>query len=222
MKSRLRAKRCTSYASSSLNLDGDTAADRIQPRAANTSDNSSVRSEKCSLSDGFPPKSSAPAIHTMQMMCETCLLNDTHVSVMWQAAIFTCYFTAAFITSFFLIIMPTHMLTAWAECYHLVVQCCTMFNFFFANSTHLIENTMWCIQKKTHTHTHTHARTYIRFTNPTSVKWQLRMKQVKIKTSQKSEWHNKYIRHDTRITECSTVQYNLQQSDSNNSQIINI
>jgi len=81
--------------------------------------------------------------------------------------------------------MPTDVLNALAECYHLVVQCCnicSMFNCFFAKSAHLTENTMWY----THTHTHTHKHTHICFTNPTTVDWQLNMKKVKIKTSQKS------------------------------------
>jgi len=67
------------------------------------------------------------------------------------------------------------------------------------------EFSLWFILLYTHTHTHTH--THKRFTNATCVNWQLNMTQVKIKKSHKREWHNKYNRHDTRVKECSTIQF---------------
>ena len=163
MKSRLCAKRCTSYASSSLNLDGDTAADRIQPRAAKASDISSVRSEKCSLSDGFPPRSSAPAINITQMMCETCLLTyramrQTHMSVSWQAAIFTCYFTPSSITSFFF----NYYANRCVKCISRVLPSGgAMLQYMFHVQLFLCQK---CTPHRehyvVHTHTHTHTQTH--------------------------------------------------------------
>jgi hypothetical protein len=57
---------------------------------------------------------------------------------------------------------------------------------------------------RTHTHTHTHIFHIFNICQLT-----VEYEKVKIKTSHMHEWHNKHNRHDTRVKECSTIQFTL-------------